>query len=162
MRRKNILWGFALLVMAMVCCYVFSACGDDKDEPASNKVIGVWQYEKNPIVLAQLEQMLVAQLQQEGALTEENIQILQRVKEILANGAFVVQIKEENNEARLYAYGDKGLGVFVSGTWLMTDEAMILQVRDLVLAVTNINSNGDQLTCTIGELPLTFKKYSNK
>ena len=159
---KNYFKLMSLLLGMVLCSAAFVACGDDNDEPASNKVIGVWQYEKNPIVLAQLEQMLVAQLQQEGALTEENIQILQRVKEILANGAFVVQIKEENNEARLYAYGDKGLGVFVSGTWLMTDEAMILQVRDLVLAVTNINCNGDQLTCTIGELPLTFKKYSNK
>lgn len=161
MRRKNILWGFALLVMAMVCCYVFSACGDDKDEPVGNKLMGVWQYEKNPVVLSQIEQALVAQLQEDGALTQENIQILQRVKEIIANGEFVVQLKEDN-EARLYAYGESGLGVFVAGSWIMTDNAMILQVRDLVLAVTNINCDGDKLTCTIGELPLSFKKYKKK
>lgn len=162
MKRKNILLGFAMLVAAMVCCWAFTSCGDDKDEPKENSLMGVWQYEKNPVVLAQLEQMLVMTLQEEGALTEENIQILQKVKEIIKNGEFVVQLKEENNEARLYAYGDKGLGVFVSGSWLMTDKALILQVRDLTLAVTNINFDGTTLSCTLGELPLTFKKYKGQ
>jgi len=161
MKRKNILWGWAMLIAAMVCCWAFTSCGDDKDEPRENPLLGVWQYEKNPVVLAQLEQALVAKLQEEGALTEENIQLLQRAKSIIETGEFVIQLKEANNEARLYAYSDKGLGVFISGTWLMTDKALLLQVRDYTLAVTNISLDGTTLNCTLGELPLTFKKYKN-
>ena len=159
MKRKNILWGWAMLVVAMICCWAFTSCGDDdkNDEPVS-QLVGAWEYQKNPQVLAQLEAMLVAQLQQEGTLTQENIQILQKVKEIIADGDFVVYLKEDG-EARLYLYGENGLGIFVSGTWLMTDKALLLQVRDLTLAVTNINFDGTTLTCTIGDLPLSFKKY---
>ena len=148
-----------MLIVAMVCCWAFTSCGDDKDEPKENQLMGVWEYEKDPVVLAQLEQAIVAKLQEEGELTEENIQLLQRAKSIIATGEFVIQLKEENNEARLYAYSDKGLGVFISGTWLMTDNALILQVSDYVVAVTNINFDGTKLSCNIGELPLTFKKY---
>ena len=161
MKRKNILWGWAVLVVAMICCWAFTSCGDDdkKDEPAS-QLMGAWEYQKDPMVLSQLEAMLVAQLQQEGALTQENIQILQKVKEIIATGDFVVCLMEDG-EARLYLYDENGLGIFVSGTWLMTDKALLLQVRDLTLAVTNMNFDGTTLTCTIGDLPLKFKKYRN-
>ncbi len=161
MKRKNILWGWAVIVVAMICCWAFTSCGDDKanDEPAS-ALMGAWEFQKDPAVLAQLEQMLVAQLQQEGQLTPENIQTLQRVKEIIATGDFVVYLAQ-GGEARLYLYGDKGLGIFVSGTWLMTDKVLLLQVRDLVLAVTNLQIDGTTLRCTIGDLPLSFKKYRN-
>lgn len=160
MKRKNILWGWAMLIVAMVCCWAFTSCGDDKDEPVQNKLMGVWEYEKNPVVVAQLEQMLIAKLQEGGALTQENMQTLELVKDIIEKGEFVVQLKEEGNEVRLYAYGEKGLGVFVAGTWVMTDKALILQVRDMTLAVTNISIDGNTLNCTLGQLPLSFKKYS--
>lgn len=159
MKRKNILWGWAMLVVAMICCWAFTSCGDDKakDEPASG-LLGAWEYQKDPQVLAQLEAMLVAQMQQDGTLTPENIETLKIVKEIIATGDFVVYFKEDG-EARLYLYGESGLGVFVAGTWLLTDKALLLQVRDLTLAVTNIKLDGTTMTCTIGELPLSFKKY---
>ena len=157
MKRKNILWGFAVLIIAMVVCWACSSCGDDKKDEPSSQMVGAWKHEYNPAVAAQLEAMLVAKLQEEGALTQENIQILQKVKEIISTIDFIVQIKDDG-EARLYAYGDKGVGVFVIGSWLMTDDALLLQVRDLVLAVTNLQINGKTLTCTIGNLPLTFTK----
>lgn len=157
MKRKNILWGFAMLIIAMVVCWACSSCGDDKKDEPSSQMIGAWKHEKNPAVAAQLEAMIVAKLQEEGALTQENIQILQKVKEIVSTVEFIVQIKEDG-EARLYAYGDSGLGVFVIGSWLMTNDALLLQVRDLTLAVTNLKIDGKTLTCTIGNLPLTFTK----
>ncbi len=157
MKRKNILWGFAMLIIAMVVCWACSSCGDDKKDEPTSQLVGAWKHEYNPIVAAQLEAMLVAKLQEGGALTQENIQILQKVKEIISTIDFIVQFNEDG-EARLYAYGDKGLGVFVTGSWLMTDDALLLQVRDLVLAVTNLKIDGKTLTCTIGDLPLTFKK----
>lgn len=149
-----------MLVVAMICCWAFTSCGDDdkaKDEPKS-QLMGAWEYQKNPQVLAQLESMLVAQLQQEGALTPDNIEILQKVKEIIATGEFVIYFKDDG-EARLYLYDEKGLGIFVAGSWLMTDKALLLQVRDLTLAVTNISFDGSTMNCTIGDLPLSFKKY---
>lgn len=160
MKRKNILWGFAILIVAMICCWACSSCGDDngKDEP-SNPLLGAWEYEKNPAVIAQLEQMIIMKLQDDGALAQESAQILQRVKDIISTSEFVVLLKEDG-EARLYAYGEKGLGVFVSGTWMMTDSALLLQVKDLTLPVTNINYDGTTLSCTIGELPLSFKRYT--
>ncbi|MBR5085372.1 MAG: hypothetical protein IKX31_00010 [Muribaculaceae bacterium] len=160
MKRKNILWGFAILIVAMICCWACSSCGDDngKDEP-SNPLLGAWEYEKNPAVIAQLEQMIIMKLQNDGALAQESAQILQRVKDIISTSEFVVLLKEDG-EARLYAYGEKGLGVFVSGTWVMTDSALLLQVKDLTLPVTNINYDGTTLSCTIGELPLSFKRYT--
>ncbi len=159
MKRKNILWGWAVLVVAMICCWAFTSCGDDKakDEPKS-QLLGAWEYQKNPAVLSQLEAAIVAQLQEEGALTPGNIEILQKVKEIIATGEFVVYFKEDG-EVRLYLYGEKGLGVFISGSWLMTDKALLLQVRDMTLAVTNIIYDGTTMNCTIGDLPLSFKKY---
>lgn len=159
MKRKNILWGWAMLVVAMICCWAFTSCGDDKDkDEPRNPLMGAWEYQKNPQVLAQLEAMLVEQLQQEGALTPDNLQTLQRVKDIIATGKFVVYFKDDG-ETRLYLYGEKGLGVFVSGTWLQTDKALLLQVRDLTLAVTNISFDGTTMSCTIGDLPLKFNKY---
>lgn len=157
MKRKNILWGFAMLIIAMVVCWACSSCGDDKKDEPSSQLVGAWKHEFNPTVAAQLEAMIVAKLQEEGALTQENIQVLQKVKEIVSTIDFIVQFKDDG-EARLYAYGDQGVGVFVTGSWLMTDDALLLQVRDLVLAVTNLKINGKTLTCTIGDLPLTFKK----
>ena len=161
MKRKNILWGFAILIVAMFFCWACSSCGDDKgkDEP-SYPFLGAWEYQKNPAVIAQLEQMIIMKLQEDGALTQESIQILQRVKDIISTSEFVVQFKADG-EARLYAYGSNGLGVFVTGSWLLTDKALLLQVGDLALAVTNVNYDGTTLSCTIGELPLSFKKYAN-
>lgn len=157
MKRKNILWGFAVLIIAMVVCWACSSCGDDKKDEPSSQLVGAWKHEHNPTVAAQLEAMIVAKLQEEGALTQENIQVLQNVKEIVSTIDFIVQFKEDG-EARLYAYGDQGVGVFVIGSWLMTDDVLLLQVNDLVLAVTNLKIDGKTLTCTIGDLPLTFKK----
>lgn len=160
MKRKNILWGWAVLVVAMICCWAFSSCGDDKekDEP-KNPLMGAWEYQKNPQVLAQLEAMIV-ELQQEGALTPYNLEALQRIEDIIATGKFVVCFNEDG-EVRLYFYGEDGLGIFVSGTWQPTDNAVLLQVCDLTLALTNITIDGDTLNCTISDLPLSFKRYRN-
>lgn len=148
-----------MLVVAMICCWAFTSCGDDKatGEPA-NPMMGAWEYQKDPQVMAQLEAMLVAQLQQQGALTPANQLLLQRIKEIIATGEFVVYFKEDG-QARLYLYNENGLGIFVAGSWLMTDKALLLQARDLTLAVTNISLDGTTMSCTIGNLPLKFKKY---
>lgn len=148
-----------MLVVAMICCWAFTSCGDDKPtgEPA-NPMMGAWEYQKDPQVMAQLEAMLVAQLQQQGTLTPANQLLLQRIKEIIATGEFVVYFKEDG-QARLYLYNENGLGIFVAGSWLMTDKALLLQARDLTLAVTNISLDGTTMSCTIGDLPLKFKKY---
>ena len=158
MKRKNILWGFALLVVAMVCCYVFSACGDDKNEP-QNPLFGAWVYVHSPETTATLQQMLLIELQENQTLTTENIELLAKVKEIIATSEFVVQINADGT-SRLYAYTSSGIGPFISGTWQMTDQALLLQTANLTLAVTNIQLDGDTLHCTIGDLPLTFVRYT--
>ena len=44
MKRKNILWGFVLLLVAMAFCYACTSCGDDKQEPQpSNPLLGAWE-----------------------------------------------------------------------------------------------------------------------
>lgn len=158
MKRKNILWGFALLVMAMVCCYVFSACGDDNnnDEP-KNPLIGAWEIEKTTETIGALEQLLTNLLQENDALVQENIEILKKVETIVATGQFIVQFNE-GGEARLYAYNGKGLGAFVVGSWTMTEQALLLGVGTITLPVTNITVDGGTLHGYVGQLPLTFKK----
>jgi hypothetical protein len=158
MKRKNILWGFAVLVVAMVCCYVFSACGDDKEEP-QDPLLGAWEYVHNPEATAALGQMLAQTLQENQALTPDNIQLLTRVKEIIETTKFVVQLNADGT-ARLYAYPSSGIGPFVSGTWQMTEQALLLQAGNLTLGVTNIRLEGTNLYCMLGDLPLTFKKYT--
>ena len=157
MKRKNILWGFALLVMAMVCCYVFSACGDDKKDEPQNPLLGAWEIVKTPETIGTLEQMLTQLLQGNDALIQENIEILNKVKSIIGSGRFIVQLSE-GGESRLYAYNEKGLGAFVSGSWTMTEQALLLGVGTLTLPVTNITIDGNTLHGYVGELPLTFKK----
>ena len=45
MKRKNILWGFVLLLVAMAFCYACTSCGDDKQEEPqpSNPLLGAWE-----------------------------------------------------------------------------------------------------------------------
>jgi len=162
MKRKNLLWGFAMLIIAMAVCWACSSCGDDndKDEP-QNPLFGAWEYVHNPQVAAVLEQMIVQELQENQALTPENIQLLTKVKEIIATHEFIIQIKPDG-EARLYTYNDNGIGVFVTGSWLQTDKALILQASNFTVAATDIALNGNTLTCKIGELPLAFTKVNSK
>ena len=162
MKRKNILWGFAMLIVTMVCCWAFTSCGndDDKDEP-QNPLFGAWEYVHNPQVEAALEQMIIQKLQEDQALTPENIELLTKVKEIIATHEFIIQIKPDG-EARLYTYGNNGIGVFVTGSWLQTDKALILQASNLTLAVTDLQLNGNTLTCKIGQLPLAFTRVKKQ
>jgi hypothetical protein len=147
-----------MLVVAMVCCWAFTSCGDDKDnDEPQNPLFGAWEYVHNPQVAAALEQMIVQKLQEDQALTPENIQLLTKVKEIVSTSEFIVLIQPDG-EARLYSYTNKGIGVFVSGSWLQTDKALILQASNLTLAVTDVQLDGNKLTCKIGELPLAFTK----
>ena len=162
MKRKNILWGFAMLIVTMVCCWAFTSCGndDDKDEP-QNPLFGAWEYVHNPQVAAALEQMIVQELQENQTLTPENIQLLNRVKEIVTTHEFIVSIQPDG-EARLYTYNENGIGIFVTGSWIQTDKALILQASNLTVAATDIALNGNTLTCKIGELPLSFTRVNNK
>lgn len=159
MKRKNILWGFALLIVAMICCWACSSCSDDKEkeEPNNNPLLGAWEYVHNPQILAVLEQRLVQELQENNALTTENIQILTKIKEIISTSKFVVQLNADGT-TRLYAYNGNGVGPFVSGTWVQTDEALLLGAANLTLAVTDIQYDGTTLQCKICDLPLSFTK----
>lgn len=158
MKRKNILWGFAILIAAMVCCWACSSCGNDKekDEP-QNPLLGAWEYIHNPQVAALLEQKILEELQQNNALTPENIQILTKVKDIVGTSEFVIQLNTDGS-ARLYAYATHGVGPFVTGTWLQTDKALLLSAADLTVAVTDIQTDGTTLRCKVGELPLIFNR----
>ena len=158
MKRKNILWGFALLVVAIVCCWAFSSCGDDKDEVPHNPMMGAWEFVKDEAVAQQLEQKIVTELSENNMLTQEAIDALTRIKEIVATSEFLVQL-DIDGTVRLYAYHN-GIGSFVSGTWQMTEQALLLQVANLTLAVTDIQLDGNTMHCKIGHLPLTFKKYT--
>lgn len=161
MKRKNILWGFAVLLVAIACCYAFSSCGDDKEEPQpSNPLLGAWEVVNDTSTSQQLEQILVNYLAQNGQLTQENIDVLTRVKEIISDMRFVVLFNADGS-ARLYAYRG-GVGPFVSGTWTLTEQALILQVGTLQLPVTNLQTDGTTLKCTVAGMPLTFTRYSNK
>lgn len=158
MKGKNILWGFALLVVAIVCCWAFSSCGDDKDEVPQNPMMGAWVFVKDEAVAQQLEQKIVTELSENDMLTQETIYALTKIKKIVATSEFLVQF-DIDGTVRLYAYHN-GIGPFVSGTWQMTEQALLLQVADLTLAVINIQLDGNTMHCKIDELPLTFKKYT--
>ena len=124
MKRKNILWGFVLLLVAMAFCYACTSCGDDKQEPQpSNPLLGAWEAVIDEAKSQQLEQTIVNYLAQNGQLTQETIDALNRVKEIVATTRFV-------------------------GT--------------LQLPVTNLQTDGTTLHCTVADLPMTFTRYSNK
>lgn len=159
MKRKNILWGWAMLIIAMVCCWAFTSCGDDKDEEPQNPLFGAWEFVKDEAIAQQLEQMIVTKLAQDNMLTQEAINALTKAKEIVATSEFIVQINADGT-ARLYAYHN-GVGPFVSGTWLTTENALLLQVANLTLAVTDVQLNGNTLTCKIGALPLSFRRVKN-
>ena len=84
MKRKNILWGFVLLLVAMAFCYACTSCGDDKQEPQpSNPLLGAWEAVIDEAKSQQLEQTIVNYLAQNGQLTQETIDALNRVKEIV-------------------------------------------------------------------------------
>ncbi|MBR5029786.1 MAG: hypothetical protein IKX63_01610 [Muribaculaceae bacterium] len=161
MKRKNILWGWTMLIVAMICCWAFTSCGDDKDEP-QNPLFGAWEVTSDEAAIGQLEQMIVTSLAQDGTLTPEAIEVLTRVKDIISTYKFVVQFNADGT-ARLYSYHNS-LGAFVSGTWTLTmteqGQVLLLTVGHLQLPVTNLQTDGEILQCNIGSLPLAFKKYS--
>ena len=157
MKRKNILWGWAVVVVAMIFCWAFSSCGDDKKEEPQNPLFGAWEIDADAETLGQLEQMIVTTLAQEGHLTPEAIDILTRAQEIITTSQFVVQFNADGT-ARLYGYRN-GVGPFISGTWTMTEQALVLSVGSLKLPITDLQTDGKTLQCKIGALPLKFKKY---
>ena len=157
MKRKNILWGWALLVVAMICCYAFTSCGDGKDKEPQNPLFGAWEIDSDAETIAQLEEMLVTQLAQQGELTPEAIDILTRAKDIIATYEFVIQFNADGT-ARLYGYRN-GIGPFITGNWTMTEQALVLSVGPLKLPITDLQTDGKTLQCKIGNLPLKFKKY---
>lgn len=159
MKRKNILWGFAMLVVAMVCCWAFTSCDDDKSpvEQPTNPLFGAWQMTSDKATLAQLEQMIAATLAQQG-LDPQSIETLNIVKSIVAESSIVVQINADGT-SKLYSYRN-GMGLFVIGKWTMiSEQAILFTVADLQLPVTDLQLNGDTLTCKIGQLPLSFTRY---
>lgn len=161
MKRKNILWGFAVVLLAIACCYAFTSCGDDKEDPQpSNPLLGAWETVCDEAVSQQLEQLIVNYLSQNEQLEQEAIEVLTRVKEIVSTTRFVVQFNEDGT-ARLYAYRG-GVGPFVTGTWTLTEQALIVQVGLLKLPVTNLQTDGNTLQCNVANLSLTFTRYSNK
>lgn len=161
MKRKNILWGFVLLLVAIAFCYACTSCGDDKQEPQpSNPLLGAWEAVIDEAKSQQLEQTIVNYLAQNGQLTQETIDALNRVKEIVATTRFVVQFNSDGT-ARLYAYRG-GVAPFVTGSWALTEQALILKVGTLQLPVTNLQTDGTTLHCTVADLPMTFTRYSNK
>ena len=162
MKRKNILWGFVLLLVAMAFCYACTSCGDDKQEEPQpgNPLLGAWEAVIDEAKSQQLEQTIVNYLAQNGQLTQETIDALNRVKEIVATTRFVVQFNSDGT-ARLYAYRG-GVAPFVTGSWTLTEQALILKVGTLQLPVTNLQTDGTTLHCTVADLPMTFTRYSNK
>lgn len=157
MKRKNILWGWAVIVVAMIFCWAFTSCGDDKNEEPQNPLFGAWEIDADAETIGQLEQMIVSTLAQQGELTPDDIQILTRAKEIITSSQFVVQFNADGT-ARLYGYRS-GVGVFITGTWTMTEQGLLLSVGNLNLPVTDLQTDGKTLQCKIGSLPLKFKKY---
>lgn len=162
MKRKNILWGFALLVVAMVCCYAFTSCGNDNDEPATpaNPLLGAWEMVPDAAAMQQLEMQIVTTLQQAEMLTPEVIDALNRVKEIVASTSVVVQFNADST-ARLYSYRG-GIGPFITGSWALTEQALVLKVGTLELPVTDIQTDGNTLKCNVAGVPLTFKRYHKR
>jgi len=159
MKRKSILWGWLVLVMAMIGCWAITACDDDKKEDPQNPLFGAWEATCDEATIEHIEQMIVATLAQEGELPAEAIEALNHAKDIIAVSRFVVQFNSDGT-VRLYSYKN-GVGPFVSGTWTMTDQALILKVAGLQLPITNLQTDGKTLNCNIGELPLTFKRYQS-
>lgn len=145
----------------MACCYAFTSCGDDKEEPQpSNPLLGAWEAVIDQATSQQLEQQLVTYLAENGQLTQETIDALNKVKEIVSTTRFVVQFNADGT-ARLYLYRS-GVGPFVTGTWALTEQALVLQVGTLQLPVTNLQTDGKTLQCSVAGIPMTFKRYSNK
>lgn len=159
MKRKNILWGWAVIVLAMIFCWAFTSCGDDKNEEPQNPLFGAWEIDADAETIGQLEQMIVTTLAQQGQLSPDDIEILTRAKEIIASSQFVVQFNADGT-ARLYSYRN-GVGLFITGTWTLTEQALILSVGTLKLPVTDLQTDGTTLQCKIGLLPLKFKKYGS-
>lgn len=157
MKRKSILWGWAVLIMSMIGCWAFSACNDDKKEDPQNPLFGAWEATCDEATIEQLEQMIVTTLAQQGQLSTDAIEALNKAKDIIATSQFVVQFNADGT-ARLYGYHN-GVGPFVSGTWSLTDQALVLKVAGLQLPITNLQTDGKTLQCNIGNLPLTFKRY---
>ena len=157
MKRKSILLGWTVLVVAMFCCWAFTSCGDDKEEGPQNPLFGAWEVTSDKAAIEQLEQMIVTTLAQQGELSQEAIDVLTQAKEIITTAQFVVLFNSDGT-ARLYGYRN-GVGPFLSGYWTMTDQALILSVGLVELPITNIQTDGKVLQCNIGPLPLTFKKY---
>lgn len=157
MKRKSILLGWTVLIVAMICCWAFTSCGDDKEEGQQNPLFGAWEVTSDKAVIEQLEQMIVTNLAQHGEISQETIEVLTQAKEIITTAQFVVLFNSDGT-ARLYAYRN-GVGPFLSGTWTMTEQALILKVGSVELPITNIQTDGKVLQCNIGQLPLTFKKY---
>ena len=150
---------FLVLMTMVVACSLMCSCGDDKDEP-QNPMLGAWELVPDQEKMQQIEQELVAQLAQAELLNEQTIDILTRVKEIVASLSVVVQFNADGT-ARLYSYRSS-VGVFVTGTWTITGQALILQVGTLQLPVTNLVTDGNTLQCNIGDLQFEFIRYEKR
>ena len=152
MKTKNIIIS---LLLTVTCCCLWS-CGDDKEEP-KNPLIGAWEL-TNGVEL--LEQQVVSILMENNALTQENINILQRIKEILETFQVVVQFNADGT-SRMYSYRN-GFGLFVSGTWTITEQGIILQAGNMTLLVTNIVTDGTVMQCNVGDITLQFQRYKKE
>lgn len=160
MKRKNILWGWTMLIVAMICCWAFTSCGDDKNDEPQNPLYGAWEMTSDKATLAQLDQMISATLAQQG-LNPQSIETLNIVKSIVAESSIVVQINADGT-SKLYSYRN-GSGLFIIGKWTMIGEqAILFTVADLQLPVTDLQLSGNTLTCKIGQLPLSFTRFQKQ
>ena len=75
MKRKNILWGWAVVVVAMIFCWAFSSCGDDKKEEPQNPLFGAWEIDADAEkLLENLEKV------EEGEMTNDMEQLKEHLK----------------------------------------------------------------------------------
>ena len=156
MKNMGMKWKtLMLLVLALACGMATSSCGSDDDKTPANPLVGAWQVNVEEAVVQNLEQQVANFLASHEALSQEAVEVLTRVKQIVASVNFVVLINDDGT-ARLYSTRN-GVGVFVSGSWQLTPQALLFTVGDLQLPVTDLKIlDANNLSCTVAGVPLRF------
>jgi len=140
--------------------FMFTGCGDDKkNEEPSNPLMDAWVWSNGDAYAHLIEEEIVEILTENDQLTPENVEILTRIKNLVSSITFVIQFNEDGT-ARMYGYRN-GVAPFVTGTWSIIPNGVLLKVGTLQLPVNILKLEDNTLECMVGEFPLAFKRYSS-